>query len=367
MRWRTTAFAAAVTLVGIPAGVAVGGGTVTAAGVGALAPALAVAVLLARRWPLAALLVSWATVVAHRTAGLVEVGWVWPASAAFALAVVAGRAGWAYLVGAVGVAFAANWEWSVAGHQPEWVAAHVGVEALWLAVVLAGATAYRDRRRWQEEAAARLRQAEHEREVDSARRRAEERVRVAREVHDVVAHTLAAVGVHLNVALDTIETEPAEARAALRLAQDVRGAAMADLKSLVGVLRDGTAPVAGLDGIDDLVRRSGLAVTLDETGDRGGVPAPASRAAYRIVQEALTNSVRHGAATRADVVLRYGPRELTVAVTDNGAAAGDAVRGGEGHGILGMRERVAALGGTLTAGPAYGGGFTVRATIPTEV
>ena len=368
MTWRTVTLAAA-TLAAVPATVALTGGTLTPAGVGALVPALVVAVLCAPRWPVPALLAAWAVVAAQRSAGLVETGWVWPATAVFVLAVLAGRASRAYLIGASALLYAANWEATVAGRSAEWVATHLGAEALWLIAVLAAATAYRDRQRWHAEATARQRQAEHQRAADEARRRAEERVQIARDLHDVVAHTLAVVGVHLNVALDTLDTDPDEAMTALRLAQQVRSAAMTDLKSLVGVLRDrddDSPPVGDLDRIDDLVDRAGLAVTLDESGQRSAVPTPVAQAVYRIVQEALTNCLRHTTATRVHVVLRYTPDQVTVEVSDDGPVqSGPGSSPGPGHGIAGMGERAAALGGTLTAGPADGGGFTVHATIPT--
>ena len=356
LRWRTTVALAAVTAAGVPAGVAAFGGAVTWQGVGALVPLLVGLVPAARRWPVAALVTAWSAVVAYRTAGLVGAGWVWPVSALVVPVVLAGRAGWAVAVGAVGLGFAAAWEGAVAGRSAEWVAVHVGGEALWLAAVLAVAVAVRDRRRWRAEVLERA-------GAEAARRRAEERVHIAREVHDVVAHTVAVVGVHLNVALDSVRSDPAEAEAALRLAQQTRGAAMADLRSLVGVLRDGGAPVEGLAGLDDLVRRCGLPVTLTESGERGAVPAAVGRAVYRIVQEALTNCVRHAAASRADVVVDYGARAVTVTVTDDGR--GGPVGDG-GHGLAGMQERVTALGGTLSAGPAAAG-FAVVASMPTGV
>jgi signal transduction histidine kinase len=217
-------------------------------------------------------------------------------------------------------------------------------------------------------------------------------VRIAHELHDLVSHTLAVVGVHLNVALDTLESAPDEARDALQLAQDVRGKAMADLRALVEVLRDGSAttieaPTAQLDGLTSLVeqvRAAGIDVELQETGDRSAVPAPVALATYRIVQEALTNTVRHAGATRAVVALCYEPAQVTVTVTDNGTLAefdwpattgeldhpetsrptGELDADTGGHGIAGMRERVSALGGSLQAGPAARGGFTVHASIP---
>jgi signal transduction histidine kinase len=384
-----TAAWALLTLAGVPAGIALTGGSVTLYGALPLAEALAVLVLLRRRWPVGALLAAVASVTAMRGAGLVEVGWVWPATALFAHAVVAGRIGWAVGVGAVVLAYAASWEWAVLGHSADVVAVRVGAEVFWLALVVAAGLAHRNRRGWQEELAARVSRTAHERELDARRRRAEERVRIAHELHDLVSHTLAVVGVHLNVALDALESAPGEAADALRLAQDVRGRAMTDLRALVEVLRDGSAaavepPPAKLEALADLagqVRAAGLGVELRETGDRTAVPAPVALAVYRIVQEALTNTVRHAGATRAVVVLRYEPARVTVTVTDDGTGAGPgpAAAGGTGaataghataghatagHGIAGMRERVQALGGRLRAGPDDGAGFTVQASFP---
>jgi signal transduction histidine kinase len=228
----------------------------------------------------------------------------------------------------------------------------VGAETLWLALLFAGTNAYLNWRRWQHEVEARQ-------EVNAQRRRAEDRLLISRELHDVVAHTLAVVGVHLNVALDAVDDSPAEAREALRLAQEVRGKAMADLASLVGVLREEAAG-PGIAELVDRVRSAGLEVTLDERGDRAAVPAAVAVAAYRVVQEALTNTVRHAGASRVAVTVSYAADHVGVAVVDNGRAE----PGPAGNGIEGMRERVTALGGTFSAGPADGGGFAVRARMP---
>jgi signal transduction histidine kinase len=392
-RWAVTAVLAVLTLVGLPTGIALTGGSVTLYGALPLAETLAILVMLRRRWPVATLLASVAAVTAMRGADLVEVGWIWPATVLFAHAVMIGRIGWAVGAGAVVLAYAASWEWAVLGHSPDLVVGRVGGEVFWLALVVAIGVAYRNWRGWQEELAARVSQSAHERELDARRRRAEERVRIAHELHDLVSHTLAVVGVHLNVALDTLESAPDEARDALELAQDVRGKAMADLRALVEVLRDGSAttiepPAAQLDGLASLVeqvRAAGIEVKLQETGDRSAVPAPVALASYRIVQEALTNTVRHAGATRAVVALCYEPAQVTVTVTDNGTRAefGSTATTGDpdhpetsgptgepggadtaGHGIAGMRERVNALGGLLRVGPAAGAGFTVQASIP---
>ena len=372
-----TFLAPALTLVGVPTGLAVTGGTVEPVLTLSLAGWLAGLAFLLRRWPGTVLALALSTVAAWRIAGLISTGWVWPATAAFAALALAGRLRTAVFGGALTLFFAFGWEGFVDPAQrgaglpgADWTVAHTGAETLWLAAVLAAATAYRSTRNWHAELAHRLVQDEHERELDARRRRAEERVGVARDLQDVVSHTLAVVGVHLNVALDSFDTDPAEARQSLRLAQDVRGRAMTDLKSLVDVLRDGTGPVPGiaapaddLDGLDRLagqVRAAGLEVSLTEFGERSDVPAAVATAVYRVVQESLTNTVRHAGASRAVVTLRYAPTSVVVDVQDNGNGGHEVI---DGHGIAGMRERVAALGGALTAG-AGKTGFTVRATIP---
>ena len=359
--------AAALTLVGVPAGLALTGGNVQTVMTLSLAVVLTVTTIFVRRAPLTVLILGFLLVAVMRGGALIGSGWIWPATAALVVLALAGRLRAAVTVSAVALIYGFGWDgFVVFGHGANWTLAHVGGETLWVAAVLAGATAYRTTMRWQAEVARRLTQDEHERELDARRRRAEERVGVARDLHDVVSHTLAVVGVHLNVALDSFDAEPEEARASLRLAQDVRGRAMTDLKALVDVLRDGEStvePADGLDGLDRLVeqvRAAGPAVTLTEFGERATVPAPVATAIFRVVQESLTNTVRHAQATRVTVTLRYAPASVVVDVQDNGRGAETII---DGHGIAGMRERVAALGGALTAGPARTG-FTVRATIP---
>lgn len=359
---------ALLTLVGVPAGLAVTGGNTDGAITMLLAFLLALLTLFARRWPRTVLIVSLLVVATLRAAELITSGWAWPATAAFAALVLAGRLRPALITGVVTIFWGVVWDYADASHGFDWTMAHVGADALWLAAVLAATQAFRSTRSWQQEVAARLTQDEHERELQAGRRRAEERVDIARDLHDVVSHTLAVVGVHLNVALDAFDTEPEEARGAVRLAQDVRGRAMTDLKALVDVLRAGgvAEPARGLDGLETLaaqIREAGLEVTLTELGERTDVPAPVATAVYRVVQEALTNTVRHAQARRATVTLSYAPASVVVDVQDDGRGGAAIV---DGHGIAGMRERVAALGGALTAAPGKTG-FTVRATIPIAV
>ena len=363
--------AAPLTLVGVPAGLAVTGGNLDPVMTASFAIGMALLMLLVRRWPLTVLIIGVGLTIAWHSSHLIGSGWAWPSTAAFVALTLAGRLRTAVVTGVCVIWYGLVWDGFVElESSSDRVLGLVGGEALWLAAALALALAYRNARRWQQEVAARLRQTLHEQELEALRRRAEERVGIARDLHDVVSHTLAVVGVHLNVALDSFDDEPQEARAALRLAQDVRGRAMSDLKSLVDVLREGNrieTPAAGLEGLAglaDQVRAAGTAVTVTELGERSEVPAPVATAVYRVVQEALTNTVRHAGATRVTVALHYTPASVTVEVADDGAGR---TAGAEGHGIMGMRERVAALGGALTAGPGADAGFTVRAVIPIAV
>jgi signal transduction histidine kinase len=353
-----------LTLVGVPAGMALTGGNAHTVMTLTVAVVLALYALVLPRAPLTVLIVSVLTIAAARPARLVESGWVWPATAAVVALVLAGRLRTATITVACGLLCGSAWDgFADLRHGGTWALAHVGGEALWMAAVMAAAAAYRNTRLWRLEIAGRMARDEHERELEAGRRRAEERVEIARDLHDVVSHTLAVVGVHLNVAMDAFDAEPDEARASLRLAQDVRGRAMTDLKALVGVLREGSDPAPSLESLHLLVQRidsAGLEVSLTEFGDRGDVPAPVATTVYRVVQESLTNTVRHAGATRAVVTLRYALESVEVEVRDNGRGADPMI---DGHGIAGMRERVAALGGALTAGGDQGG-FTVRATIP---
>ncbi|WP_433295992.1 sensor histidine kinase [Actinoplanes sp. CA-030573] len=363
----STVVASLLTLVGVPAGLAITGGNTQTVMTTTLALWLALFTLAIGRWPLTVLIVQILCVAAFRGGSLVESGWVWPSTAALVALALAGRLRPAVITAGLGLLVGLAWDgFADQQHGVDWAIGHVGGEALWLAAVLGAATAYRNTLRWQGEVAHRLAQDEHERELDARRRRAEERVGIARDLHDVVSHTLAVVGVHLNVALDAFDSDPAEARESLRLAQEVRGRAMTDLKSLVGVLREGSAIAAptddltGLERLAEQVRAAGVQVSVNEFGDPADVPAPVATAVYRVVQESLTNTVRHANASRVAVTVRYAPASVVVDVQDDGTGAEMTA---DGHGISGMRERVAALGGALTAGPGKTG-FTVRATIP---
>lgn len=202
--------------------------------------------------------------------------------------------------------------------------------------------------------------------ADALRRHAdEERLRVAREVHDVVGHGLAAIKMQANIALHVLDRDPGHAESALTAIANTSTAALDDLRATLAVVR-GREPTPGLDRVGELCDRmaeSGVAVELTTSGEPRPVPAAVDFAAYRVVQESLTNVLKHAHTRTATVHIGYQPAALAITVGNPAPAAPAAIPGGLG--IPGMRERVTALGGTFTAG--HGGDrFTVTAVLPTE-
>jgi signal transduction histidine kinase len=210
------------------------------------------------------------------------------------------------------------------------------------------------------------------RREEALREASEERLRMARDLHDIVAHNISVINVQANTALHLMDRQPERARAALSTIHEVSKQALVELRSVLGVLRDvdheaPRAPVPGLASLGALLERSraaGLTVQVVEEGERCRLPAEVDVTAYRIVQESLTNSARHSASGRATVRLSYGKSDLLVAVDDDGPTVGAVRANGTGKGITGMTERAQALGGTVQVGPLPGGGFSVRAHLP---
>lgn len=200
---------------------------------------------------------------------------------------------------------------------------------------------------------------------------AEERARIARELHDVIAHSVSVMTVQAGAAEEMLKVDPARAVEPVRAVQETGRQALVEMKRLVGMLREhddeiGLAPQPGVADLERLVARmrdAGLPVELRIEGTPRPVPIGVDLSAYRVVQEALTNALKHAGASAALVTLHYGERDLTVEVTDEGP--GRAEQPG-GHGLIGMRERVGIFGGTFEAGPRESGGFAVRALLPFE-
>lgn len=219
-----------------------------------------------------------------------------------------------------------------------------------------------------EERAERL---ERERDEEARRAVAEEQARIARELHDVLAHSVSVMVVQAAAARDVFDSYPGRARGALRSIEQTGRAALQELRRLLGTVRtvDGElAPQPGLSRLPELVeqvRRAGLQVALSTDGAARQLPAGVDLSAYRVVQEALTNTLKHGKATSADVRVRYDDDRVELVVADDGV--GPPANGGNGgHGLIGMRERVALYGGELLTAPGPDGGFLVRASLPID-
>jgi signal transduction histidine kinase len=240
----------------------------------------------------------------------------------------------------------------------------------WSVAVVFIADALRNRRSYLAQLEERARFLEQTREEEARRRVAEERVRIARDLHDSVAHAMATINVQAGAAAHVLERRPEAAEEALLAIQRASGDVLDELGAMLTLLRDvdesaERAPTPGLGEIPRLaasLTSAGLDVSLVVEGDTHRTSVPVGTAAYRVVQESLTNVVRHADARRAHVTIRAdGDRGLCVEVVDDGTGSStEPTR--TGHGIRGMRERVTATGGRLTAGPAPSGGFAVRAT-----
>jgi signal transduction histidine kinase len=243
-------------------------------------------------------------------------------------------------------------------------------------IVLAAATllgeAERNRREYIASVEQRATDAEQNRETEALRRVDEERIRIARDVHDIVAHSLSIVTVQAGAAAALLDAnDPSRARESIENVRSTGKQALTELRSMLDVLRTGesdaplepTADISNLDALVTTVRDAGIAVAVDIAGDLETVPAFAAVSAYRIVQEALTNVVRHSGATAATVGVAVTPEKLTLAVTDNGSGSEVDSASTPGHGIRGMRERVEALGGSFSA-QSEQDGFVVCVAIP---
>jgi signal transduction histidine kinase len=216
---------------------------------------------------------------------------------------------------------------------------------------------------------------EHERarEQEAVARAGRERLRIARELHDVLAHNVSLINVQAGVALHLLDEQPERARPALEAIKQASSETLGEMRSVLDVLRrpgeqPPRSPTAGVAGLDELVSRTraaGISVDARVTGETRPLPASVDLAVYRIVQEALTNVARHAHPAAALVSLAYGDDAIEIVVEDDGLNAGDA-NGSAGNGIAGMRERVTALGGVFAAGPRPDVGFRVRARLPLD-
>jgi signal transduction histidine kinase len=318
-----------------------------------------------RRFPVAVLSVAFLSTQLYDIAGYPRGPIFFALIAAFLTTVVAGHryVAWGFLVVGyisfltAGVVF--NDE-----NAPGWIPA-VALAA-WLIVLAAAGEGIRTRRHRAEDAA-------RSREEEARRRASEERLRIARELHDVLAHNISLINVQAGVALHLMDERPEQARTALTAIKAASKDALGELRSVLDVLRQvdegpPRSPTAGLADLDRLVSgaaAAGIDVRVVTEGTARPLPPSVDLAAFRIVQEALTNVTRHAGQATATVSLTYGDADLTVEIDDDGRANG-AGQSGEhgGNGIPGMTERATALGGRLHAGPKPSGGFRVSASLP---
>ena len=232
--------------------------------------------------------------------------------------------------------------------------------------------ALRERAERAEAAEERAAQAEREREAAARIAVAEERARIARELHDVVAHAVSVMVLQVGAVRHKLPDSLAEDRDALRGVERAGRTALAEMRRLLAAMRrEGDEaelmPQPGLDGLDSLldeIGRAGLPVELHVDGERVPLPRGIDLSAYRIVQEGLTNALKHAHASAADVTVRYRPDELEIEVRDNGQ--GSATSDGLGHGLIGIRERVKIYGGEISAGTASNGGFVLSTSLPLD-
>jgi signal transduction histidine kinase len=333
-----------------------------------------VALVARRRAPLPVLAVTLATAILYVATGYEE--FPMAVTVLVALFSVGERHDWPLALGAAAVTAAIAF---VAGQQlddvPRFDDQNV-VELGWCFAAFGLGAATRIHRAYLAEAVDRATRAERARDEEARRRVAEERLRIARELHDVTGHAIATVNVQAGVAAHLLEEDPAEARIALARVRQASGMALNEIRRTLGLLRAGdssdtpTEPIRGVDDIRQLVEQAqadGLPVTLelDLEGDQP-LPAVIGLTVYRIVQEALTNVAKHAHAPSA-VTVRLWRDDGTVSVDvldDGGEPPAGADAPSAGQGLQGMRERVAAVGGRLQVGPRRGGGFEVHADLP---
>jgi signal transduction histidine kinase len=270
----------------------------------------------------------------------------------------------------VGLAVVVAGAATVVYNDPNHAAASLVFSPMLFAIVWLGGFALRERALRVEEAEERALQAEREREISARIAVAEERARIARELHDVVAHAVSVMVLQVGAVRHRLPAALDEDREALQGVERAGRTALTEMRRLLGAMREDDeeaelSPQPGLDRLGSLlddVRRAGLPVLLQVEGEAFPLPRGVDLSAYRIVQEGLTNTLKHARAGRAEVTLCYFPDEFRIEVRDDGEGA--PAFDGDGHGLLGVRERVKIYGGEMTAGRAPEGGFVLRTRLP---
>lgn len=333
-----------------------------ALGVGLLVAGPA-ALIVRRRWPVWVLATVTAAMVTYRGLGY-PMGPVYLASiVALVSAMVAGHRWSSIAIVAAGGVASIGWIAARNPGQPlPW--AGIGAATAWLTALVAAAELWRARKQ-------RLAQDQATRAEIARRQGADERLRIAHELHDLLGHHVSLINIQAGVALHLMDGNPEQARTALTAIKQSSRDLLREMRTTLGVLRGVDEapphhPVAGLARLDELVtdaRTAGLPVEVEVLGTVRELPAGVDLAAYRIVQESLTNTRKHAGPAHVTVRVGYHDDSLSINVDDDGAGPAGDLDGGDG--LAGMRERAAALGGTLHAGPRAGGGFSVSAFLPT--
>jgi signal transduction histidine kinase len=360
----------------------------------------ALEVVLRRDEPLAPTTTPWLTAPAvallvlvllgHRRSPFAAPVTVWLLAAAFSFVdgrlvvfpftAYAAGLGAAYLLGAVrdgrqarlGLVVAVGGAVIVMGNSPDTVVSDVVLVPALFGLAWLGGAAQRQRTARAEAAEEHVLRAEREREVAARIAVAEERARVARELHDVVAHAVSVMVLQVGAVRHRLPETLEQEKEALRGVEHAGRTALTEMRRLLGALRhDGDdlelVPQPGLGGLDSLLEefeRAGLPVRLHIDGEPFALPRGIDLSAYRIVQEGLTNALKHARASHANVLVRYGSDDLQVEVCDDGD--GTSTDHGLGHGLIGVRERVTIYGGEMTAGSANAGGFALRTRLPLD-
>lgn len=343
---------------------------VAAYGFGAVFGAL---MLVRRRWPTATLLVTSAALLLYYVLSYPPIGLAVPVAAALYSAAEQGKLRWA--VGtAAGLLAVSSTARILDGDDPMFV---LGFEfassAGLMAAVIALGDSVRSRQGWRAELLKQARAAELERERLAAHRVAQERVRLARDLHDVLGHTVSVISLHADVAREALHDDPDAAARSLTAVRTACSHAVGELRATLGALRSpvgdhSPAPsICDVSALVEPVAAAGVQVRMHVTGAQRSLPAVADVTAYRTLQEALHNVLRHAAADSVSVEIDYGADELLLRVRDDGRGGhGDLDAASQGLGIVGMRERLSLLGGDLRAEPRPTGGFDVEARIPLQ-
>jgi signal transduction histidine kinase len=253
---------------------------------------------------------------------------------------------------------------------PDASGANLALSGAFYAASYAIGSSMRNRRLYNQQLEQRAADLERERDEEAQRAVADERLRIAQELHDVVAHSMGVIAVQAGVGAHVIDTDPGEAKKSLEAIASTSRSTLTEIRRLLGVLRADERgvyqPAPGLADLDHLIDdldAAGVSVTLQVEGTRDNLPPGVDLTAYRIVQEALTNVLKHAGPAHATVHVGYAPGAVNLEIVDDGRGVNGRAPDG-GHGLLGMRERVGVYGGTLVAGPTSGGGFRVAAELP---